>query len=277
MHLEQVRLHYVTAGYSPGVKEAVVLLHGWPQSWYEWRHLMPELATGGRTVVAVDLRGLGDSSKPAGGFDKKTLADDVAQLLHQLGLERVVVVGHDWGGAVAAALALQYRQLIIRLVLLDIVIPGIPLPGIGDGLAGYWHMQFHQVADLPEALVQGREAVYISWFFNNFAFNPAAFNAADIAEYTRCASQPGALRCGFGYYRCLQEDAQFFSSVAEQKLGIPVLALGGEQSIGAGVKLCAEQFATNVEGGVVEQCGHWIPEERPVVLLEWLNGFIRFE
>ena len=84
MHLEQVRLHYVTAGYSPGVKEAVVLLHGWPQSGYEWRHLMPELATGGRTVVAVDLRGLGDSSKPAGGFDKKTLADDVAQLLHQL-------------------------------------------------------------------------------------------------------------------------------------------------------------------------------------------------
>jgi len=271
--LRDVRLHYVTCGFTDQTTQAVMLLHGWPQSWYEWRHVMPELAED-HAVIAVDLRGLGDSSKPVAGYDKMTLAADLTELAGQLGLTQIAVVGHDWGGAVAAALALQQRQLVTHLAMLDIVLPGIPLPGMGEGLGGYWHMQFHQVMDLPEALVTGREETYIRWFFSNFAHNPAAITPDDVAEYVRCLQQPGALRSGFGYYRAMGDDAVAFAEAAKTPLVCPVLALGGAQSIGAGVKLCAEQFASDVRGGVIENCGHWIPEEKPAELLAELRPFL---
>jgi len=271
--LDDVRLHYVTCGFTPQTTQAVMLLHGWPQSWYEWRRLIPELARD-HPVIAVDLRGLGDSSKPVSGFDKMTLAIDLAELAGKLGLTQIAVVGHDWGGAVAAAFALQQRELVTHLAMLDIVLPGIPLPGMGDGLGGYWHMQFHQVMDLPEALIAGREEIYSRWFFSNFAYNPAAITLDDVAEYVRCLQQPGALRSGFGYYRAMGEDAAAFAAAAKTPLDCPVLALGGAQSIGAGVKLCAEQFASDVRGGVIENCGHWIPEEKPVELLAELRPFL---
>ncbi len=252
-----------------------MLLHGWPQSWYEWRHLIPELARD-QAVIAVDLRGLGDSGKPAGGYDKMTIAADLAELADQLGLTRISLVGHDWGGAVAAAFAMQQRQLVTHLAILDIVLPGIPLPGVGDALGAYWHMQFHQVMDLPEALIGGKEETYIRWFFKNFAYNPAAITSDDVAEYLRCLQQPGALRSGFGYYRAMPEDALAFAEAAKVPLTCPVLALGGAQSIGVGVKLCAEQFAEDVTGGVIENCGHWIPEEKPAELVAELRRFFGF-
>ena len=271
--LSDVRLHYVTCGFTPQTTQAVMLLHGWPQSWYEWRHLIPELARD-HPVIAVDLRGLGDSSKPVTGYDKMTVAGDLAQLADQLELTQIAVVGHDWGGAVAAAFALQQRELVTHLAMLDIVLPGIPLPGVGDALGSYWHMQFHRVMDLPEALITGREEIYSRWFFSNFAYNPAAITPDDVAEYVRCLQQPGALRSGFGYYRAMAADAVAFAEAAKTPLDCPVLALGGAQSIGAGVKLCADQFASDVRGGVIEECGHWIPEEKPAELLAELRAFL---
>lgn len=269
--LADVRLHYLIAGSGP----ALVLLHGWPQSSHEWRHLIPTLAQRYR-VIAPDLRGLGDSSRPVGGYDKMTVAGDVRSLLRdELGIAQAAVVGHDWGGAVAYALAAQDRALVTQLAILDMLLPGIDLPGLGaNALASYWHFAFHGVRDLAEMLVTGRERAYISWFFQNFAYNPRALSEADVDEYARCLSQPGALRAGFEYYRAAGQDAVDFAAAAREPLSCPVLALGGERSIGAAVKLCMQQVAGDVRGGVMEHCGHWIAEEQPQALLDELTAFL---
>ncbi len=269
--LPAVRVHYLLAGDGP----ALLLLHGWPQSSHEWRSLIPELAKRYR-VIAPDLRGLGDSGRPVSGYDKMTIAGDLRVLLREkLGITQTAVVGHDWGGAVAYALAAQDRALVTRLAILDMLLPGIELPGLGpDALSSYWHFGFHGVRDLPEMLVAGRERAYISWFFQNFAYNPRAITDADIDEYARCLAQPGALRAGFEYYRAAGQDAVDFAAAARERLAIPVLALGGERSIGAAVRLCMEQVANDVRGGVIERCGHWIAEEQPQALLEALLPFL---
>lgn len=269
--LPAVRLHYLLAGHGP----ALLLLHGWPQSSHEWRLLIPELAKRYR-VIAPDLRGLGDSGRPVGGYDKMTIAGDLRVLLRdKLGITQTAVVGHDWGGAVAYALAAQDRALVTRLAILDMLLPGVELPGLGpDALSSYWHFGFHGVRDLPEMLVAGRERAYISWFFQNFAYNPRAITEADVDEYARCLAQPGALRAGFEYYRAAGQDAVDFAATARERLAIPVLALGGERSIGAAVRLCMEQVANDVRGGVIERCGHWIAEEQPQALRDALLAFL---
>ncbi|WP_372719445.1 alpha/beta fold hydrolase [Immundisolibacter sp.] len=269
--LPAVRLHYLLAGHGP----ALLLLHGWPQSSHEWRLLIPELAKRYR-VIAPDLRGLGDSGRPVGGYDKMTIAGDLRVLLRdKLGITQTAVVGHDWGGAVAYALAAQDRALVTRLAILDMLLPGVELPGLGpDALSRYWHFGFHGVRDLPEMLVAGRERAYISWFFQNFAYNPRAITEADVDEYARCLAQPGALRAGFEYYRAAGQDAVDFAATARERLAIPVLALGGERSIGAAVRLCMEQVANDVRGGVIERCGHWIAEEQPQALRDALLAFL---
>ncbi len=269
--LPAVRLHYLAAGDGP----ALVLLHGWPQSSHEWRHLLPTLAARYR-VIAPDLRGLGDSGRPVGGYDKMTVAADLRALLRdQLGISQAAVVGHDWGGAVAYALAAQDRALVTRLAILDMLLPGIDVPGLGpDALSRYWHFAFHGVRDLPELLIAGRERAYIAWFFRNFAYNPRAIAEADVDEYARCLAQPGALRAGFEYYRAVAQDAADFAAAAREPLRIPVLALGGERSIGAAVKLCMQQVARDVRGGVMARAGHWLAEEQPQALLDALTAFL---
>ena len=267
--LGDVTLHYLLAGSG----EPLVLLHGWPQSSHEWLRLIPYLADRYQLIVP-DLRGLGDSSKPQSGYDKTTIATDIYRLVHdQLGHQQIRLVGHDWGGGVAYAIASEYRQWVSQLAILEMVMPGIALPGAEELLGSFWHMAFHGVRDLPEALIQGRERTYISWFFNNFAYNPAAISPADVDEYERCVSQPGALRAGFEYYRAIPEDAVAFAQFAQQKLTIPVLALGGASCMAEAVKLCMEQVAESVVGGVIAECGHWIPEEQPEQLAKQLNAF----
>ena len=188
--LGEVMLHYV-AGQGP----PVVLLHGWPQTWWEWRHTMAALAPH-YTVIAPDLRGLGDSSRPLGGYDKRTVAGDVWRLVSQtLGHQRFRLVGQDWGGPTAFALAADHPDVVQQLAIVDVVIPGCG----GDFSQGgrRWHHQFHITPDLPEALVQGRERLYLRWFYQTFAYFPGAIGEADLDEYVRTYSQPGAMRAGF--------------------------------------------------------------------------------
>ena len=177
--LGEVLLHYVTAGSGP----PVVLLHGWPQTWWEWRHTSPALAEK-YTVIAPDMRGLGDSSRPPGGYDKRTVAADIWRLVHEhLGHDAFMLVGHDWGGPVAYALAAAHPEAVRKLAILDVTVPGCG----GDFSQGgrRWHHQFHMTPDLPEALVTGREADYLGWFYRTFAYRPDAIGPADIAEYLR--------------------------------------------------------------------------------------------
>lgn len=261
-----VRLHYVTAGEG----EPVVLLHGWPQTWYEWRHVVPDLATE-YTVVAPDLRGMGDSEKPRGGYDTNTVATDVRELVHHLGYDSVSLVGHDWGMPTAYAYAAQYRDEVRALAALEAVLPGIREDEKPRWL---WHMAFHQVRDLPERLVSGNERAYLSWFYRELAYDPSAVDAEARDEYVRCFSAPGGLRGGFEYYRAYDADAEQNRQHAETPLEMPVLALGGETSFGALTVEDMEAVATDVDGEVVSRAGHWIPEERPDYLVERLRDFL---
>jgi pimeloyl-ACP methyl ester carboxylesterase len=272
--LGEVLMHYVLAGQGP----AVVLLHGWPQTWWEWRHVIPRLAET-YTVIAPDMRGLGDSSRPLAGYDKQTVANDIWLLVSErLGHSSFFLVGHDWGGPVAFALAAAHPQAVRRLVILDVVIPGTG----GDFSEGgrRWHHQFHITPDLPEALTQGRERVYLSWFYKTFAYRPDAIGPEDLEEYLRTYSEPGAMRAGFAYYRALAKDAadnQAF--LTGGKLPMPVLAIGGAVSYphargrGSAPEQSLRRAATDVRGEVIADCGHFIPEEAPDQLAQ---GLLRF-
>ncbi len=272
----EVMLHYVTAGSGP----PIVLLHGWPQTWFEWRHIMPELAKT-YTVIAPDLRGLGDSSRPLGGYDKATVANDIWELVHgHLGHETFHLVGHDWGGPTAFALASAHPEAVSTLTIVDVVIPGDG----GDFSEGgrRWHHQFHMTPDLPEALVEGRERLYLQWFYQTFAYRPDAIDEAALDEFARTYAQPGALRAGFNFYRAIGADAKANAAKLATgfRLAMPVLAVGGGTSYphgrgrGEAVQASLERVATNVEGHVLDDCGHFVPEEQPEALSRLMTSFL---
>jgi pimeloyl-ACP methyl ester carboxylesterase len=267
--VNDVRLHYVTAGKG----DPVVLLHGWPETWYQWRKIIPPLAER-YTVIAPDMRGLGDSSKPATGYDKRTVADDISKLVQKLGFQRIFLVGHDWGGLVAYAYACAHPEDVRRLVILDVPIPGAGLEELPQmsRRGGIWHIAFHNVRDLAEALVEGKERTYLSWFYRT-AYNPTALSDADIDEYVRCYSAPGGMRAGFEYYRAFWTDVDHNTENAKTKLKMPVLALGGKYSFGKRTLTSMQALAENVRGREVDQCGHWISEEQPAYLSEQLLNF----
>jgi len=266
------RMHYVTAGSG----FPLVFLHGWPQSWYEWRKIIPPLA-GRFTVVAPDLRGLGDSERPLTGYDKRTLASDVYGLVRALGFDKIGLAGHDWGGAVAFYLAYDHPEVVERLMILD-MIPGLGRTGdkIDLQLARrFWHVFFHAgMPDLAERLVRADVAGYLSHFYTSTAYNysPNVFSEEDIAEYVRVYSAPGALRAGFEYYRtALDEDLASLAGCT-RKLAQPVLAWGGEMFLGDIVPAWRE-VAERVEGGQVKECGHFIAEEKPQLVAEQALDF----
>jgi pimeloyl-ACP methyl ester carboxylesterase len=269
--LGDVLIHYVTAGSGP----PLVLLHGWPQTWYEWRHVMPELARH-YTLVMPDLRGLGDSSRPADGYDKKTVANDIWRLVHdRLGHQRFYLVGHDWGGPTAYALAAAHPDAVRRLVILDVVIPG---DGGDFSQSGRrWHHAFHMTPDLPEAMVHGRERLYIGWFYRTFGYRPDAISEADLDEYVRTYAQPGAMRAGFAFYRALPQDAADNAAIVKRfKLPMPVLGIGGANGRGRGAEVgeSLRRVAVDVRAEIFTECGHWIPEEQPARLVAALRDFL---
>ena len=273
-----VTLHYVTCGDLSA--PAVLLLHGYPQTWYEWRHTMPALAEAGFYAIAPDMRGLGDSSVPLAGYDKKTVAADIWALTSGvLGLERLAVIGHDWGGPVAFAFTAAHRQAVTHFGLLDVVIPGGPVDIAQDGRR--WHHAFHHVADLPEFLTAGREREYLKWFYRNFAWRADAISEADIDEFARCYAKPGGMRAGFAYYRAAAEDARDNKALFEGglRLEMPVLALGGEkwEARGRGMEPyeCLKPVCCDIVGEVVPDAGHFLVEDQPEYVNARLVRFLR--
>lgn len=270
-----VRLHYIRAGEG---KHPVLLLHGWPQTSHEWEaRIIPELAKK-FTVIAPDLRGLGYSGKPYTGYDMNSVASDLEALVTQLGFDRVSVVAHDWGAAAGYALAAQHRDLVTQLAVMEMVLPGfgimesamIPAP---EG-AFLWHMGFQSLPDIPELLITGREELYLRHLFSHYAYDPTAVSIQDIQEYIRSVTELGALRAALGYYREFWTTAEQNRKHAQEKLTIPVLALGGDASLGGLTAQCFEMVATNVQGRVIPQCGHWVAAEQPDYLLAQLHEFL---
>jgi pimeloyl-ACP methyl ester carboxylesterase len=275
VELSDMTMHFVEAGRG----EPVVLLHGWPSTWYEWRHVMDRLA-GRHRVIAPDLRGLGDSTRPPGGYDKKTVAASLWELLHgHLKLARWDLVGHDWGGPVAFALAAAHPEAIRTLAIVDVTLPGIG-PDISQG-GKRWHHAFHMTPELPEALVRGRERIYLGWFYEAFSWRREAFAPADLDEYLRTYTQPGALEAGFAYYRNIPRDAADNRALLEAgfRLPMPVLAVGGGRAEARGRGTEPEEslkaIAGDVTGAVIADCGHFVPEERPDELAALLLAHFR--
>jgi pimeloyl-ACP methyl ester carboxylesterase len=265
-----IQMHYLVGGQG----DPVVLLHGWPQTWYEWRHIIPELIANNYTVIAPDMRGFGDSEKPLTGYDTKTVAEDIYQLVKKLGYSKIYIVGHDWGGIVAYSYAAAHPEDIRKMIILDIILPGFGYEEAGDfSPNGIWHFSFHAVRDLPEKLIDGKEDVYLNWFYDHFFYNQSAITPEAREEYIKQYSKPGALRSGFEYYRAVFEDAEQNMALAKQKLNIPILTIGGEAGIGNATTTSFQKVANNVTGMTLPNTGHFIPEERPNFLITQILDF----
>jgi pimeloyl-ACP methyl ester carboxylesterase len=269
-----IQLHYVIGGQG----EPIVLIHGWPQTWYEWRHIMSDLAKN-YTVIVPDLRGLGDSSKPVTGYDGNTTAEDIYQLVSQLGFSKIFLVAHDIGAQTAYSYSSAHPNNVTKLVIMEFAFPGFSPPGF-ESLV--WWFAFHQTPDIPETLTAGKEREYLSWFYKGLAYNPEAITEADIDEFVSHYSAPGGMRAGFEYYRAFPIDANENkeSLVKEGKLQMPVLALGGDIYPAVGGNLpgnfalySTQLLAANVTGVTVPLSGHWIPEEQPEFVIEQLFNF----
>lgn len=262
-----VKIHYVRAGQGP----PVVLLHGWPQTWYMWRKVIPILAEH-YTCIAPDLRGFGESSKPIDGYDKRTVAEDIYQLVQQLGFDTVSLVGHDLGGPTAYAYACAHREEVRRLAILDVAIT-IDEATAASYYTRLFHLSFNAEPDIAVSLVSGRERTFLTHFYRD-CYNPGAFSHEDIDEYVACFSAPGAMRASMAHYGALWTDLEHNKENAKRKLEMPVLGLGGSMSFGRGVVKSCQQVATDVRGGVIEGCAHWVAEEQPEALCEHLLDFL---
>jgi len=269
-----VRLHYVIGGRGP----AVALLHGFPQTWFSWRKVMPELARD-HTVVAVDLRGAGRSSVPRSGYDKDTLAADVHALLRGLGLARgASVVGHDLGAWTAYAYAREHRGEVRRLAFLEAGLPGLGLERSLDFSTprrGIWHLAFFQQPGVPERLIRGRERYFITEFLQPRRAERGAFDARALEHYVGAYTPPARLHAALEQYRALYRDAAANRAKTGPKLTMPVLALGGERAAGGGPLVTMRRVAADVRGGVVPDAGHWLAEEQPEEMAGRLRDFLR--
>ncbi|GAB3009548.1 alpha/beta hydrolase [Amycolatopsis acidiphila] len=267
-----IRMHYRRAGEGP----PVVLLHGWPQTSYCWHKVFGALAET-YTVIAPDLRGYGLTDKPRHGYDKRTMATDVSELVRQLGFERVSVVGHDRGGRVAHRWALDRPDEVARLAVLDIIPTREMWRRLDAGAAGaYWHWLFHLQPDLPELLAGHNIAAYLGYFFERWTYQRQGLDAAPV--YIEAFSAPGALRAGFDDYRAsFPDDAAHDDASAGEKLAMPVLALWGQAGLLGTLPTLDiwRDHAADARGVEVAECGHFVAEEQPAVVVEELRRFLR--
>jgi pimeloyl-ACP methyl ester carboxylesterase len=263
-----VRMHYLIAGQG----DAVILMHGFAENSHMWRPLIAELAKT-HTVIAPDLRGFGQSSKPETGYDKKTMAQDVRALATAIGVRHAQIVGHDIGLMVAYAYAAQYPADVDRIVLMDAFLPGVGGWQTVWLLRDLWH--FHFYGETPLKLVTGRERTYLEHFWNDFAADPKrSISEADRKLYAASYAQPGAMRAGFEVFRAFSQDATDFADFAKTKLPMPMLVLTGEKASGDFLIQQGRLVADNVEGVIVTGAGHWLMEEAPGQVIPKLVSFL---
>ncbi|WP_395621946.1 alpha/beta fold hydrolase [Sphingomonas daechungensis] len=273
-HTQEITTNGATIHVRVGGKgPAVVLLHGYGETGDMWSPLAAELVRD-HMVVVPDLRGLGLSSKPAGGFDKKTQGEDVAGVLDKLGVGQADVVTHDIGNMVGFAFAMEHPDRVRRFVLIDAPVPGVgPWEEILKNPL-LWHFRFGG-PDM-ERLVAGRERIYLDRFWNDFSADPKHFDEASREHYAKLYALPGAMHSGFEQFHAFDQDAIDNRAwlASKGKLTMPVLALGGEKSFGDQMAVVMRAGATNVTGGIVPGSGHWIMEENPAATVQLVRAFL---
>ena len=266
--IDGIKLHYLTAGHGP----ALVLLHGYAETALMWRPVIPALA-GRFTVIVPDLPGIGDSAIPANGLDMNTAAIRMHALVRSLGVEKAEVVGHDIGLMVAYAYAAQFPAEVTKLVLMDAF-----LPGVGDWQAVYndprnWHFRFN--GPTPEALVRGRERTYYEHYWNDFAADKNhSIAEADRRIYAAAYARSGRMHAGWSYFVSFQQAAKDFAQLAQTKLTMPVLAIGGEKSLGDFLGRQTRLVAADATVIVLGNTGHWLMEENYKETSEALLKFL---
>ncbi len=271
VNVGDVRLHAVIGGSGP----PLLLVHGWPQTWYAWRMVMPTLARD-FTVIAVDQRGRGLSDKPHDGYDAGTLGNDMVGLMDALGYQRFVVYGTDVGMPIAYALAADHPERVDRLVVSEAPLPGIsPFPAFPPAALNerLWHINFNRAVSVNERLVQGREDIF---FGNEFDLSAARKLPDDAVKYyiDELASSPDSLRGSFEFYRAFDATIAQNEQRKTRPLSMPVLAIGGEKSSGEGVGNTMRLVAQDVQSVVLPGSGHWVAEEAPDDLLAALTPFL---
>lgn len=270
-----IKQHWVSAGDGP----PVYLLHGFPETWFGWRKQIPVLAER-FSIVAPDLRGYGATEKPIGGYDKRTMARDVRALMEHLGHGRIALVGHDRGARVGTRFAKDYRDCIDRLVVMD----NIPTRIIADtydidlARKGYWFFTFLTVPDLPEALITGREEIWLTHFYRSWSYNPEMLSPDEIEAYVQVYRQPGAIRGSCMDYRAGSQDVAQDREDASKLIDCPVLVLWGAdfEAVGQAFDVLDvwKGMAHDVRGRAIPECGHLCQEERPDIVNAELLDFL---
>ncbi len=266
--IDGVKLHYLTAGQGP----PVILLHGYAETSRMWRPIIPLLAQR-FTVLAPDLPGIGDSSIPPGGLDMKSAAIRMRGLANSLGATRARVVGHDIGLMVAYAYAAHFPGETEKLAVMDAFLPGVEGWEAIYNHPDFWHFRFH--GPTAEALVKGRERAYFAYFWNDMAADRTkSLPPADRKAYVAAYSRPGRMRAAWAYFVSFQQAASDFAQFARMKLTMPVLAVGGQKSLGEALAAQMKLVASDVTAVVIKKSGHWILEERPQETTEALIKFL---
>ena len=273
-----VELHYVTAGSGP----LVVLLHGFPEFWYSWRHQIAPLAES-HTVVAVDQRGYNTSSKPTGvgAYALWHLVEDVRALVVHLGYDRATIVGHDWGGVVAWSFAMRHPGMVERLAILNLPHPQLFRKALKTNprqMLRSWYAGAFQVPRLPEWLMQQNEYAALVGALTNTVKRPNTFSAADLAEYRRAWAQPGALTAMVNWYRAAARyGGTFYKNLISQCVHMPTLLIWGTNDLALGQELTygTERYATDLRVRYLNGISHWVQQEAPDEVNAVLVLFVR--
>jgi len=266
--IESGKLHYLTAGRGP----AVILVHGYTQTARMWQPIMPLLAEK-FTVIAPDLPGIGDSEILKDGLDMKTAAIRIHAVAKSLGIQKARIVGHDIGLMVAYAYAAQFPEETEKLVVMDAFLPGVAGWEAVYNNPAIWHFRFN--GPTPEALVRGRERVYFDHFWNNFAADKTrSIPEADRNTYAAAYARPGRMHAGWAYFVSFQQAAKDFAELAQVKLAMPILVIGGEKSLGEVLGQQMKLVASDVTVVILKDTGHWVLEERPKETTDALVKFL---
>jgi pimeloyl-ACP methyl ester carboxylesterase len=263
-----VRLHYVTAGTGP----VILCMHGWPQNHREFLPVIEAFRDKYR-FIAPDLRGYADSEKPFDGYEPKTIAADMLDLLAAEGVDRFHILSHDLGGPPSVALAYLSNGRALSLATIETPFFGLDFPGYVDPRVPYWHLGMHMNMDVTRFLVEGREEQYLRHFFRDFAYNPSAIPEEEVRQYVTQMRQPGNLRASLNHYGYIPQMAAQTSELTKTRLTVPMLAWAGRASFGDHCFECAKAIAESAKGGVIEECGHWVFEEKTSFINEQLGEF----